>query len=150
MPHPTRRAAIALLSAAIAAPALADAPAVEVWKTPSCGCCGAWIDHMREAGFRVKAHDVDQGALYRIKSRVGLTPALSSCHTALVDGYLVEGHVPAADVRRLLAERPDAAGLSVPGMPIGSPGMEMGATVEPYDVLLIGRDGGTDVFASHP
>ena len=148
---PDRRRALALLSAVLAAPAIrarAETP-VEVWKTPSCGCCAAWVDRMREAGFAVAARDVTQGALVGLKTRLGVTPETASCHTALIEGYVVEGHVPPGDVRRLLAERPDAAGLAVPGMPIGSPGMEMGDRVEPYATLLIGRDGRVSVFATH-
>ncbi|RBI83449.1 DUF411 domain-containing protein [Rhodosalinus halophilus] len=124
-------------------------PHVEVYKSPTCGCCSAWVDHMARAGFAVDARDIDQDALYALKARSGITPELASCHTALVDGYVVEGHVPAADVERLLAERPDAIGLSVPGMPIGSPGMEMGNQRDAFDTLLVMRDGSTAVFQRH-
>ena len=137
------------LALALAPAARADGPEIEVWKTPGCGCCAAWVDHIEEAGFRARVRDVDGGTLAALKRRIGLSPERASCHTAFVEGYLVEGHVPAADVARLLAERPEAAGLAVPGMPIGSPGMEMGDAVEPYDVLLLRRDGRADVFASH-
>src|SRR6056297_475789 len=115
-----------LATAMVGRPALATPGQMEVFKSPTCGCCSAWIEHMSRAGFSVDARDVDQEALYVLKARSGITPDLASCHTAFVDGFVVEGHVPAADIERLLTERPDAIGLSVPGMPIGSPGMEMG------------------------
>jgi hypothetical protein len=134
--------------AASVAPA-ADLPRVSVAKSPSCGCCGAWVDHMRAAGFEVEVRDVSDEALVALKRRLGLAPEHASCHTGQVDGYVVEGHVPAEDVRRLLAEQPDARGVAVPGMPIGSPGMEMGSTREPYDTLLIGTNDEVHVFARH-
>jgi hypothetical protein len=124
-------------------------PRVEVYKSPTCGCCSAWVDHMARAGFVVDAHDIDQDALYALKAQSGITPELASCHTALVDRYVIEGHVPANDIERLLAERPDAIGLSVPGMPIGSPGMEMGNQREAFDTLLVMGDGSTEVFQQH-
>lgn len=133
----------------LARPALATPTRIEVFKSPTCGCCSAWIEHLARAGFAVDARDVDQDALYALKARSGITPELASCHTAFVDEYLVEGHVPASDVQRLLAERPDAIGLSVPGMPIGSPGMEMGNQREAFDTLLLLRDGATEVFERH-
>jgi hypothetical protein len=101
---------------------------------------------MREAGFPVET--VDVGDMSAVKRRYGIPPGLQSCHTAVVDGYAIEGHVPAEDVKRLLAEAPEAGGLAVPGMPIGSPGMEQGDTVEPYEVLLV-DDGQATVFARH-
>lgn len=125
------------------------APRIEVYKSPTCGCCSAWVEHMARAGFAVDAHDIDQDALYALKARSGITPELASCHTALVDGYVVEGHVPAEDVARLLAERPEAIGLSVPGMPIGSPGMEMGNQRDVFDTLMVMGDGSTEVFQRH-
>lgn len=129
--------------------AQARGAAVEVYKSPTCGCCSGWIAHMRDAGFEVRALDVDQDTLWAMKARVGIIPELGSCHTALVDGYVVEGHVPAADVERLLDERPRARGLTVPGMPVGSPGMEMGDQREPYVTLLVLQDGATKVFQQH-
>lgn len=125
-----------------------EASLLVVHKHPSCGCCVAWIDHMREAGFAVQVHDhEDMGP---IKQRAGVPYAKGSCHTAEIDGYFVEGHVPADDVKRLLAERPDARGLTVPGMPAGSPGMELpDGTVHPYAVELVGHDGSTTVYARH-
>lgn len=123
---------------------------MQVWKSPTCGCCADWIRHVEATGgFRVVVHDVGNNAA---RARLGLPMRLGSCHTALVDGYVIEGHVPVADVQRLLRERPDALGLTVPGMPIGSPGMdgpEYGGRRDPYDVLLVRRDGSTRVFASH-
>ena len=125
-----------------------DSQPITVYKTPTCGCCQGWVDYLKTRGFRVETHDLDN--LDGIKTQHGLTdPALKSCHTAIVDGYVVEGHVPAADIRRLLAEKPKAIGLAVPGMPIGSPGMEQGSRRDPYDVLLVLRDGRTRVFQAH-
>jgi hypothetical protein len=122
---------------------------MEVLKSPTCGCCSAWITHVEAAGLRVDARDVSQDVLWAAKETVGLPPALSSCHTGFIAGYVIEGHVPAADIHRLLAERPEALGLSVPGMPIGSPGMEMGAQRDPFDTLLVLQGGETRVFARH-
>ncbi len=119
-------------------------PAVVVYKTPTCGCCSKWVDHLRDAGFEVETHDLN--SLSATKNSYGVQPALSSCHTALVGGYVVEGHVPAEHVKRLLKERPAVVGLTVPGMPLGSPGMES-ANPESYDVLTFDRDGKTTVFA---
>lgn len=130
-------------------PEQAEAQEITVYKTATCGCCNAWVEHLRDEGFSVSAHDVDQGQLNARKQAAGLTYDLASCHTAHVDGYTIEGHVPAADIRRLLEERPDAAGLTVPGMPVGSPGMEHGDRRDPYDVLIFAEDGSTEVFASH-
>jgi len=131
-------------------PALANTePVIKVLKSPTCGCCTAWVDHVRQAGFTVDAQDVDQDHLYALKNRLQITPDLSGCHTATIDGYFVEGHVPASDIARLLSERPKARGLTVPGMPMGSPGMDFSAAREAYDTLLVGMDGATSVFASH-
>lgn len=137
----------------LASTAARTAVAVTVYKSPSCGCCAAWVDHMKEAGFAVTT--VDQEDVTPIKAQYGVADSLASCHTAIVDAgdgarYVVEGHVPAADVRRLLRERPQVVGLAAPGMPVGSPGMEMpGTTPDRYDVVSFGRDGATRVFASH-
>jgi hypothetical protein len=136
-------------AAMLARPSLAARGQMEVFKSPTCGCCSAWVEHMVSAGFEAQARDVDQETLWSLKERAGVTPELSSCHTAFVDGYFIEGHVPASDVHRLLAERTDALGLTVPGMPIGSPGMEMGNQRDAYDTLLVLRDGTTEVFESH-
>ena len=115
-----------------------------VYKSPTCGCCGKWITHMEENGFKVKAVDVIE--MNVVKQKYGITQNLASCHTAVIDGYFIEGHVPASDVKRLLSEKTDSKGLTVPGMPIGSPGMEMGERVDAYQVLSVNDDGSTDVF----
>ncbi|MDT8327656.1 MAG: DUF411 domain-containing protein, partial [Roseovarius sp.] len=114
-----------------------------------CGCCSAWISHIEAAGLSVDAQDVSQDVLSTAKRKAGITPELSACHTGFIEGYFIEGHVPAGDIARLLAERPDALGLSVPGMPIGSPGMEMGGQRDAFDTLLVLRDGKTAVFERH-
>ncbi|HJV87285.1 MAG TPA: DUF411 domain-containing protein [Noviherbaspirillum sp.] len=133
-----------LLQAALAAIVLpmgvahAAAPVVEVYKTPTCGCCHLWVDHLRANGFVVSTHDVPDTSIHRKK--FGLPDEVGSCHTAMVGGYAIEGHVPAQDIKRLLAERPRARGLAAPGMPAGSPGME-GPRKDPFDVVLIQMDG---------
>ena len=124
----------------------ADPPTVEVWKTATCGCCRAWVKHIEDAGFRVKVTQVEDVA--PIKRQFKVPPELSSCHTALVNGYVVEGHVPAADIVRMLKERPKIKGIFVPGMPVGSPGME-GPDGDKYDVLAIDDAGKVSVFATH-
>ena len=125
--------------------AVADAlPTALVYKTPSCGCCNLWVDHMREAGFEVDARNLND--LIPVKIDAGVPPRMSSCHTALIDGYVVEGHIPAEHVKRLLEERPDVVGIAVPGMPIGSPGME-GIGARPYQVLSWDREGNVEVYA---
>jgi hypothetical protein len=139
-------AALAPAPAAFGATSAADSPLVKVVRSPDCGCCGAWIDHLREAGFAVDVTMSDDVAAF--KEQHGVPRALWSCHTALVEGYLIEGHVPAEAIRALLDQRPEAAGLAVPGMPIGSPGMEMGDQTEPYDVIAWSASG-TSVFASY-
>jgi hypothetical protein len=118
-------------------------PAIDVYKSAGCGCCEGWVAHLRKAGFTVNAHDVANPSDYR--SKFGVPDALGSCHTALVQGYAIEGHVPATEIKRLLAERPKAKGLAVPAMPMGSPGME-GNRHDPYDVLLIRADGSHAVY----
>jgi hypothetical protein len=134
------------LALLLATPTAADpSETVSVYRSPSCSCCTKWVDHLKEAGFSVEMHEVDD--VTPIKRVNGLPPQLASCHTALVGGYLVEGHVPAADVKRLLAEKPKLAGLAVPEMPIGSPGMEVpGRQPEPYDVLAFDAEGRIEVF----
>ena len=140
--------ALALGSSALAVP---DArPTIEVWKSPSCGCCQKWADYLESNGFSVSAKNTTHGMLDRIKRQAGIGPKLASCHTGLIAGYTIEGHVPADDIKRLLAERPDAVGLTVPDMPLGSPGMEQpDGKTEPYDVLLVKQDGSTEIFAEH-
>lgn len=123
---------------------------IEVFKTATCGCCHDWIAHLKDAGFAVAAQDLEYVALAELKQTAGVPDALVSCHTGRIAGYVIEGHVPAADIRRLLVERPAAIGLSVPGMPFGSPGMGPEDQREAYDVILIGRDGAANVFASYP
>lgn len=140
------RMGVSLLFAALFAPAAMAANAFDVYSDPSCGCCGAWVDYMRGQGYTANVHQ--NQSMATVKARLGVPPAAMSCHTAVIDGYVIEGHVPVEDIRRLLAEKPDARGLAAPGMPMGSPGMEMGAP-ERYDVMLIGRDGSMTVFASH-
>jgi hypothetical protein len=116
------------------------APKVTVTKDPNCGCCGAWVDHLKADGFAVEV--IETASVNRLKAKLGVPTELASCHTAETEGYVIEGHVPAAAIRRLLTEKPQAAGLAVPGMPIGSPGMEVaGALAEVYDVVLFGTFG---------
>ena len=130
--------------------ALADAAPVAdtlvVYKTATCGCCKDWIEHMEENGFTVVAHDYEAVRLNNLKLDAGVKSELASCHTALIDGYVVEGHVPADLVKRMLAERPEITGLAVPGMPVGSPGME-GPYKQKYQVLAFKRDGASEVYA---
>jgi hypothetical protein len=126
----------------------AKAPRIVVHKSESCGCCKLWVSHLAKAGFEVQVINADN--LNAVKERVGIPPALGSCHTGEVEGYFIEGHVPVADIQRLLRERPAAKGLTVPRMPIGSPGMEVpSGEVEPYDVLLVAKDGSTTVYSHH-
>ena len=144
----TRRAAMAAVPMMFAACAeAAAAPLVQVVKSPSCGCCNGWVAHLRRAGFQVRVSDVAD--VTPTARRLGVPDDLRSCHTASVAGYAIEGHVPAADIRRLLRERPAAAGLAVPGMPLGAPGMEHGGRREPYRTILFTRAGRRSVFASH-
>jgi hypothetical protein len=141
-------AVVLIAGTAFASLSTQDAGALEVtvYKSPTCGCCNKWIAHLEANGFEVNAHDLAN--LTQVRLEHGVSRELTSCHTALVDGYVIEGHVPAEDIQRLLQERPDVVGLAVPGMVIGSPGME-GATSEPYNVLTFDRDGNTTVFAKH-
>lgn len=147
-----RFASIALLASLGSAPAPATslpaaASRVTVFKDPNCGCCKSWVDHLRKHGFDVVTRDTsDLGG----PKRTGRVPEpLHSCHTAFVNGYVVEGHVPAADIQRLLREKPKVAGIAVAGMPAGSPGMEVGGRIERYAVIAFNRDGSTRVFARH-
>jgi hypothetical protein len=148
-----RRNLLSLAAAAAAAAALssfakASLPTVEVFKNPDCGCCGAWVEHLKAAGFTVRVRETpDTGA---VRKRHGIPDQFGSCHTGVVAGYAVEGHVPADDIKRLLAQKPTAAGLSVPGMPAGSPGMEAGSRKDPFQVLLIDRAGRSSVYATYP
>ena len=122
-------------------------PAIHVVKTPTCGCCNDWVAHLRQSGFRVTVANVAD--VTPTARRLGVPGDLRSCHTAIAGGYAIEGHVPAADIRRLLRERPTAAGLAVPGMPMGSPGMEHGNHRQPYNTILFTRAGRRTVFARH-
>ena len=143
-------AALAALSARSALPAFAApaGPEVQVFKSPSCGCCGSWVEHMRTAGFTVKVTEVNDTTAAR--KRLGLPDRYGSCHTATVGGYVLEGHVPAAEVKRLLASKPKAIGLAVPGMPPSAPGMDVPGRKDPYEVLLVDTSGQSTVFANYP
>lgn len=147
-----RRTVVFAALAAVAAPTLAAAPAkprVEVWKGPACGCCKDWVRHLEANGFSVVTHDDGNS---EARARLGIPVKYGSCHTAQVGGYALEGHVPAREVHRLLRERPQAVGLAVPAMPVGSPGMdgpEYGGRKDPYDVLLVRKDGNASVFQAY-
>ncbi|HEY1141415.1 MAG TPA: DUF411 domain-containing protein [Lysobacter sp.] len=126
----------------------AQLPLAIVHKSPTCGCCIAWVNHLKQAGFRVEVRNEEN--LNPLKERLGVPYGKGSCHTAEIGGYIVEGHVPASDIKRLLKEKPDARGLTLPGMPMGSPGMEMpGMAAQPYTVELIRRDGTTVAYSTH-
>ena len=140
----TTDAAASSGAAAVIHPDAGELPTALVYKTPTCGCCNLWVDHLREAGFQVDARNLND--LIPVKIDAGVPPRMSSCHTALIDGYVVEGHIPAEHVKRLLAERPDIVGIVVPGMPTGSPGME-GLGARPYQVLSWDHQGNVDVYA---
>lgn len=144
-----------LLAAALASTgvAVAQQPAptvlVEVWKDPNCGCCKDWVSHLHANGFTTKVNETGNGAM---RAKLGIPPKLGSCHTALVGGYAIEGHVPAQDIRRLLKDRPQAIGLSVPGMPVGSPGMDGSVYAgrrDAYDVFLVPRSGDPWIYSSY-
>jgi hypothetical protein len=123
------------------------APNITIYKSPTCGCCAKWVDHMRAAGFATTVHDTE--GMDAIKAKHGVPAALQSCHTALAGAYVIEGHVPAADVLKLLRDKPAVRGVAAPGMPAGSPGMEMGGAADRFDVIAFARDGKTSVFARH-
>jgi len=136
-----------LIAAFLAAPAITRAeqilPKITVYKNPTCGCCTKWIKHLEQNGFEVAAYNSQN--MPAVKRQIGVKPRYQSCHTAMVDGYYIEGHVPADDIKRLLSKKPDAVGLAVPGMPTGSPGME-GNRKDAYSVLLISKEGDQKVF----
>lgn len=134
------------ITAGVIATTQSAAPTIVVYKTPTCGCCTKWVDHLKANGFTVMAQNRDD--LSPIRAQHGVPRQVLSCHTALVGSYVVEGHVPAADVQKLLREKPAIKGIAVPGMPMGSPGME-GPTAERYDTLAFTADGKTSVFARH-
>lgn len=150
---PNRRILLSVLLAAGLAPAFAQGTGatnkktpIEVWKDPNCGCCKDWVSHLESNGFAVKVNETGNNAA---RSRLGIDRKFGSCHTAQVGGYAIEGHVPASDIQRLLKEKPVAVGLAVPGMPVGSPGMDgpvYGDRKDAFDVLLLTRDGGAKVF----
>ena len=141
-------AGVLLLAGSVGMKAQGQQTTVEVYKSPTCGCCSKWVDHLRSHGFTVRATNTDN--IDELKTNRGIPRQVRSCHTALVGGYVVEGHVPAADVQRLLRDRPPIAGIGVPGMPIGSPGMEVpGVKAQAFDVISFAKDGSTRVFASH-
>ena len=142
-----RTALLALAAAAALVSTAAQAAQLTVHKHPSCGCCAKWIEHVEKHGFDVKVIETEDMAA--VKKRLGVPDKLASCHTTQVGSYFVEGHVPAADIKRLLAQKPKAAGISVPGMPMGSPGMEHGNHRQPYATYLVQRDGKTKLFAQH-
>ncbi|HWS40872.1 MAG TPA: DUF411 domain-containing protein [Arenimonas sp.] len=119
---------------------------INVYKNQYCGCCHLWIEHLQQNGFKVTEHNVDSNA--QLRESLGIPEKLGSCHTARINGYVIEGHVPAADIKRLLKEKPKAVGLAVPGMPAGSPGMES-PNPQPYNTLLVMKDGTTSVWAKH-
>jgi hypothetical protein len=146
-----RRLGLAVLAASMwFSPALATTEhAIEVWKSATCKCCINWVKHLEANGFAVTVHDVDRSTLDRIKAQAGIGEKLASCHTGKIGPYFIEGHVPAPDIKRLVAQEPEALGLSVPDMPIGSPGMEQGTETEPYDVLLMQKDGSTEIYAKY-
>jgi len=143
---------LAITTSALPAWAAAAAPAkplVEVWKGPTCGCCKDWIAHLQANGFELRSHDSGNS---EARSRLGIPIQYGSCHTALVGAYAIEGHVPAREIHRLLREAPKAVGLAVPAMPIGSPGMdgpEYGTRRDPYDVLLVRKDGTAAVYQAY-
>lgn len=123
-------------------------PPMTVYKTKTCGCCGKWVEHLRANGFTVNVKEV--AGTEEIRRQFGVPEQLASCHTGVIAGYAVEGHVPAADVRRLLKEKPKGKGISVPGMPLGSPGMEQGPRKDPFSVMLFDEKGGSVVFQKYP
>ena len=131
----------------LALSASSEAQVLEVYRSPSCGCCGKWVSHMRNAGFQVVVTDITD--LRPIKNKFGVDPELQACHSAMIDGYVIEGHVPSREVMRLLKDRPKAIGLAVPGMPIGSPGMEQGSRRDPFQVILFSSTR-RSVFATYP
>ncbi len=150
--HKMRRrqfALVALSMLLIPRALFASTNQLQVFRTETCGCCGKWVEVMNGQGLELKVQIVDDDTLWTIKNQLKIPLELSSCHTTIVENYFVEGHVPASDIQRLLNEKPDARGLCVPGMPIGSPGMEMGAQKEPFQTLLVLNDWKTAVFNQH-
>jgi hypothetical protein len=151
-PFVTGLSAVVFISAALLSaqqkPTSAPRQKVTVYKTSSCGCCRLWVDHLKANGFDVQAMDVSSADVRAVSKTAGLKDEDTSCHTAKIDNYIVEGHVPAEDIKRMLKEKPAIAGIAAPGMPQGSPGMEQGSK-EPYDVVAFTKDGKTTVYAKH-
>jgi hypothetical protein len=141
-------AALGIGAAAQPKPVSSRTPIV-VYKTPTCGCCALWVEHMRQNGFQPEVHDVSAAQVRAVSQAAGLKDEGTSCHTAKVGSYIVEGHVPASDVQRMLKDKPAIAGIAAPGMPMGSPGMEQGGAKEAYDVVAFTKDGKTSVYAKH-
>ena len=145
---PTTGAPVAVVAAVEQSAEVHGLPVALVHKSPTCGCCGLWVDHLKEAGFQVEVRNSED--VMPVKQRLGVPYGKGSCHTAEIADYFIEGHVPAEDIKRLLAEKPDAKGLVLPGMPMGSPGMEgPEGTARPYTVELVARDGTTSSFSQH-
>ena len=150
IPHPVLVVFLLLaLGASARAGHASESLIVHVKKTATCGCCVAWVEHMERAGFSLEVRDVSQDALEAFKHSMGIAKRYRSCHTARVGGYVIEGHVDAREIARLLAERPDAIGLAVPGMPLGSPGMDFGKHRHHYETLLLEGDGTARVYEVH-
>lgn len=139
--------ALVISMAAPAAWAASDTPVVDVYKSPTCGCCSKWVDHLKANGFTVRSHDTNDVAKH--KARLGVPAGYGACHTAQVNGYLVEGHVPAKEIKRMLKQKPRVRGLAVPAMPMGSPGMETAGYKDSYDVFVVNRDGSTQTYAHY-
>jgi hypothetical protein len=141
--------ALSLALGVVVAAQSQKAPTMQVYKSPTCGCCSKWVDHMREGGFTVEVTDLSNEALDALKAKHGIPRTAQSCHTGLVNGYVVEGHVPVAEVHRLLKERPSIAGIAVGGMPIGSPGMEVpGQRPQTYNVVAFDKEGAVKVYST--
>lgn len=138
---------VAVLAQPLTALARAPSKQLTAWKTPACGCCGDWVSHLRKSGFEVVINEVNDTA--PIRKKFGLAENFSACHTARLNGYVIEGHVPAQELNRLLVEKPVALGLAVPGMPMGSPGMEVGSSRDAYNVLLVQSDGNSRIYQSY-
>jgi hypothetical protein len=135
-------------SAQSARPRTPAVTAMQVYRSPTCGCCGKWVDHVKAAGFSAAVHEIED--VSPVKAKGGVPGNLQSCHTALIGGYVIEGHVPADVIQQLLTDKPNITGLAVPGMPIGSPGMEQGARVDAYEVIAFTKDGKRSVYAKRP
>lgn len=140
-------ASLLVLGLAQASWAAPTTPVIDVYKSPTCGCCNKWIDHLKTNGFTVRSHDTDNVTQHKV--RLGVPPGYGSCHTAEVNGYVIEGHVPAREIKRLLKEKPRARGLVVPAMPVGSPGMEADGRKDPYKVFLVNRNGSTRTYVQY-